>query len=135
MWVVLNMLHRISLEEITLAAKTVWPNRNVAMAIGEETMDIITKTYKRKSSFFAGKTSRGLVGGLFYLLGYKYDVVKNQKELADCLGTSDVTIRTSYRNWLEEFPDLFQETVTKLAQDQNLRWYLVVDCRQKISQS
>lgn len=128
------MFLRISLEEIVIAAKAVWPNRIVANAIGEETMDIMMKTYKRKRSFFAGKTSRGLVGGLFYLLSYKYDVVKNQKQLADRLGTSDVTIRASYRDWLEEFPDLFGDVVTKLAQDQNLRWYMVADCRRRISE-
>jgi transcription initiation factor TFIIIB Brf1 subunit/transcription initiation factor TFIIB len=131
----LNKLIRISPEEIKIAARTVWHNQLVANAISEETVDIITKTHKRKFSFFTGKTSRGLVGGLFYLLGYKYDAAKNQKELADRLGTSDVTIRASYRNWLEEFPDLFQEAVSKLAQDQNLRWYVLIDYRRKISQA
>lgn len=128
------MPNRISPEEVSMAARTVWANRRIADTIGEETVDIMMKTYKRKFSFFCGKTSRGLVGGLFYLLGYKYDDVKNQKELADLLGTSDVTIRVSYRSWLEEFPDLFQEVVGKLARDQNLRWYVILDYRRKTSQ-
>jgi transcription initiation factor TFIIIB Brf1 subunit/transcription initiation factor TFIIB len=129
------MPNRISAEEIKIAARTVWHNQRVANAISEEAVDIMMKTHKRKFSFFTGKTSRGLVGGLFYLLGYKYDAAKNQKELADRLGTSDVTIRASYRNWLEEFPDLFQDVVSKLAQDQNLRWYVLIDYRKKISQA
>jgi transcription initiation factor TFIIIB Brf1 subunit/transcription initiation factor TFIIB len=129
----MGILNRISPEEVMAAAKTVWHNQLIANAISQETVDIITKTHKRKFSFFTGKTSRGLVGGLFYLLGYKYDAAKNQKELADRLGTSDVTIRSSYRNWLEEFPDLFQDVIGKLAQDQNLRWYVLVDLRRKIS--
>ncbi len=124
---------RISTEEVTAAAKTLWLNQTVADAIAKDSIDIVEKTHKQKVSFFAGKTSRGLVGGLFYLLGYKYDSAKNQKELADHLGTSDVTIRTSYRNWLEEFPDFFQDVVGKLALDQNLRWYVLVDYRRKIS--
>ena len=130
----MNTSNRISPKEVTIAARTVWANRLIADAIGEETVEIITKTHKRKTSFFGGKTSRGLVGGLFYLLGYKYDYAKNQKELADALGTSDVTIRVSYRSWLEEFPDLFRDIIGKLAQDQNLRWYVILDYRRKISQ-
>ena len=127
----LTLLNRISPEEVETAAKTIWPNHVVAKDISEEAVDILVKTRERKFSFFNGKTTRGLVGGLFYLLGYKFDAVKNQKELADSLGTSDVTIRGSYRNWLEEFPDLFQDVVAKLAQDQNLRWYVLVDFRRK----
>lgn len=130
----MSILNRVIPEEVAIAAKTIWPNQLVAKAISDETVDIIMKTHKRKFSFFNGKTSRGLVGGLFYLLGYKYDAVKNQKELADRLGTSDVTIRASYRSWLEEFPDLFQDVLGKLAQDQNLRWYILIDYRKKISQ-
>jgi len=129
----LSITKRISPEEVAIAAKTIWPNQLIANAISKDTMDVIMKTHARKFSFFNGKTSRGLVGGLFYLLGYKYDAVKNQKELADRLGTSDVTIRASYRCWLEEFPDLFQDIISKLAQDQNLRWYVLVDLRRKIS--
>lgn len=129
----LSILNRIAPEEVEIAAKTIWPNQLIANAISQETADIIMKTHKRKFSFFNGKTSRGIVGGLFYLLGYKYDDAKNQKELADGLGASDVTIRSSYRNWLEEFLDLFQDVIGKLAQDQNLRWYVLVDLRRKIS--
>jgi transcription initiation factor TFIIIB Brf1 subunit/transcription initiation factor TFIIB len=128
------MPNKISPEEVTIVARAVWHNRLIADAIGRETVDILMTAHKRKFSFFGGKTSRGLVGGLFYLLGYKHDDVKNQKELADLLGTSDVTIRASYRSWLEQFPDLFQEVVGKLAQDQNLRWYVILDYRQKSSQ-
>ena len=129
----MDILRRLSPEEVAVAARTIWPNQLIANAISDETVGIIVKTHKRKFSFFNGKTSRGIVGGLFYLLGYKYDSVKNQKELADRLGTSDVTIRSSYRNWLEEFPDLFQDVIGKLAKDQNLRWYVLVDLRRKIS--
>lgn len=129
----MNIQNRISPEEVAIAAKTIWNNPLVAKAITDETMDLLMKVQKRRFLFFNGKTSRGLVGGLFYLLGYKYDVSKNQKELADKLGTSDVTIRASYRSWLEEFPDLFQKVVPKLALDQNLRWYVLVDYRKKVS--
>jgi hypothetical protein len=129
----LGILDRISPEEVTMAAKTLWQNKILANKIANEALETLMKTHKRRFAFFGGKTSRGLVGGLFYLLGYKYDAVKNQKELADRLGTTDVTIRTSYRNWLEEFPDLFVDVIGKLAQDQSLRYYVLTDLRRKIS--
>jgi hypothetical protein len=130
----LSILDRISPEEVTIAAKIIWTDHLIAKAISEDTAEILVKTHARKFSFFNGKTIRGLIGGLFYLLGYKYDAVKNQKELADRLNTSDVTIRASYRSWLEEFPDLFQNALGKLLQDQNLRWYVLTDLRRKVSQ-
>jgi transcription initiation factor TFIIIB Brf1 subunit/transcription initiation factor TFIIB len=129
----LGILNRISSDEVYIAARTVWFNKQISNRIADNTLEIIAKTSKRKFSFFNGKTSRGLVGGLFYLLGYRYDVVKNQKELADRLGTTDVTIRASYRSWLETFPDLFSDVISKLAQDQNLRYYVLTDLKRKIS--
>jgi hypothetical protein len=131
--VTLDFPNRISPEEVCIASRTVWFDKQTANRIAEDALEIIAKTHKRKLSFFNGKTSRGLVGGLFYLLGYKYDVVKNQKELADRLGTTDVTIRASYRNWLEAFPDLFLDIIGKLAQDQNLRYYVLTDLKRKMS--
>jgi len=129
----LGILNRISPDEVYIASRTVWLDKEIANRIANDALEIIAKTHKRRFSFFNGKTSRGLVGGLFYLLGYKYDAVKNQKELADRLGTTDVTIRASYRCWLEAFPDLFLDVIGKLAQDQNLRYYVLTDLKRKIS--
>ena len=131
-WTV-QLLNRITPDEVYIASRTLWLDKQIAYRIAEDALEIIAKTYMRKFSFFNGKTSRGLVGGLFYLLGYKHNVVKNQKELADRLGTSDVTIRASYRNWLETFPDLFLDVISKLGQDPNLRYYVLTDLKQKIS--
>ena len=102
----MNTLKRIPLSEVSIAAQAIWPEKNVSEEIASEVTKILNQTYKRKFVFFNGKSYRYLVGGLFYLLGYRYNVVKRQRELASALGTSDVTIRKAYRGWLETFPDL-----------------------------
>jgi hypothetical protein len=100
-----------------------------------ETVQIINQTYNRKFTFFSGKSSKCLVGGLFYLLGYRHDAIKNQNELADYLGTSDVSIRVSYRKWLEAFPDLFLDVIGKFAANSALRVFVLIDLKQSLLQS
>jgi transcription initiation factor TFIIIB Brf1 subunit/transcription initiation factor TFIIB len=95
----------------------------MAEKIASSALEIITIANKSNFAFFSGKSSRGLVGGLFYLLGFRYDAVKKQKELAGQLGTTDVTIRASYRKWLEEFPDLFSDVIDKIANSNKLGYF------------
>lgn len=120
------------MEEVLAAAHTVWSDTIVADQVALSTMEIISKTYSRKFVFFNGKSSKSLVGGLFYILGFKYDVPKKQRELADKLSTTDVTIRSSYKQWLETFPDLFLDVLAKLAQDSAFRQYVLIDFKPKI---
>jgi transcription initiation factor TFIIIB Brf1 subunit/transcription initiation factor TFIIB len=101
--------------EVIATAKTVWSDQIIAEKIAASALEIIAIASKSNSAFFSGKSSRGLIGGLFYLLGFRYDAVKKQKELAAKLGTTDVTIRASYRKWLEEFPDLLSDVSDKIA--------------------
>ena len=115
----LSILNRLS-SEVTAAAKTVWSDQVIAEKIASNALEIISNANKSKFAFFSGKSSRGLISGLFYLLGFRYDAVKKQKELAEKLGTTDVTIRASYRKWLEEFPDLFVDVSAKIADNNNL---------------
>jgi hypothetical protein len=110
-----SVLNRIPFEDVRAAAYTIWADRKIADKIALETIETINKTYYRKLSFFNGRKAKSIVGGLFYLLGYKYDAVKKQNELADKLGTTDHSIRDSYRKWLETFPDLFLDVIGKLA--------------------
>lgn len=112
--ITLSILDRLS-SEVAVAAKTVWSDRVIAEKIASSALEIITTANESKFAFFSGKSSRGLIGGLFYLLGFRYDAEKKQKELAEKLGTTDVTIRASYRKWLEEFPDLFADVNDKIA--------------------
>jgi transcription initiation factor TFIIIB Brf1 subunit/transcription initiation factor TFIIB len=118
----LSILHRITPEEITNAAKAVWQEQATAEKIALETLEIMTKASKQKFSFFNGKTSKSLVGGLFYILGYKHDAAKTQKELAAKLHTTDTTIRHSARKWLQEFSELFPDVINKLAEQDKLAY-------------
>ena len=101
--------------EVVAAARAVWLDQVLAEKIASSALELITNARKSKFSFFSGKSSRGLLGGLFYLLGFRYGAEKKQKELAEKLGTTDVTIRTSYRKWLEDFPDLFTDVSDKIT--------------------
>lgn len=112
----LSILKRISFEEILNAAETVWVNRTTAKKVAQAAFEIITKTSKNKVTFFNGRSSKSILGGLFYLLGFRYSNVKTQKKIAAQLGTTDVTVRVTYRKWLEEFPDLFPDAIGKLSE-------------------
>jgi hypothetical protein len=131
----MSILKRIPMDEVSAAAHTVWWDKSIADTIASETVQIINQTYTRKIVFFNGKSSKCLVGGLFYLLGFRYNAVKKQRELADQLGTTDVTIRVSYRKWLETFPDLFLDVIGKFAADRDLRYFVLLNLKQSLLQS
>jgi len=122
-------------DEVSVAAHAVWFDKSIADKITWETVRIINQTYTRKFSFFSGKSSKCLVGGLFYLLGYRYDAIKKQNELADTLGTSDVSVRVSYRKWLETFPDLFLDVIGKFGTNSVLRTFVLLDLKQSLLRS
>jgi transcription initiation factor TFIIIB Brf1 subunit/transcription initiation factor TFIIB len=126
------LFKRIPIEDVKAAAHVIWADSELADQIAKETILIINKTFYRKFSFFNGRRSKSLVGGLFYLLSYRYDAVKKQNELADALGTTDVSIRVSYRLWLETFPDLFVDVIAKFAQAKDLRSYVLFTFKNNI---
>jgi transcription initiation factor TFIIIB Brf1 subunit/transcription initiation factor TFIIB len=113
----LSILNRIRKEEILTLAKILWTDREKAEKIGISAVEIITRTSKDRVSFLSGKSSKSLLGGLFYLLGLRYEVTKTQKDLAEKLSTTEITIRASYRKWLDEFPDLFFGINDKFEED------------------
>jgi hypothetical protein len=123
----MSVLNRIQFEEISAASYTIWSNREIANKIAIDAFEIISNTSRRKFAFFTGKKSKFLMGGLFYLLGYRYNDVKLQRELAKQLTTTDMTIRHSYRQWLEAFPDLFLDVIGKFAADDNLKYFVLLD--------
>jgi len=131
----MGLLLRIHDDEVSAAAHNVWFDKSIAETIASETLQILNQTYARKSIFFGGKSSRFLVGGLFYILGYRYGVLKKQNEIADRLNTTDVTIRISYRKWLETFPDLFLDVISKFANNSSLRSFVLLDLKQSWLQS
>ena len=117
------------------ASHNIWLNTETADKIAFDAVQIINRTYARRFSFFNGKTSRSIVGGLYYLLGFRYNATKRQVEIADKLGTSDVSIRKSYRLWLEAFPDLFLDVIGKLAENKDLQSYVLLSLYQKSIQA
>ncbi|MCW4009389.1 MAG: hypothetical protein NWF05_02055 [Candidatus Bathyarchaeota archaeon] len=127
----MSILRRIPLKEISVAASTVWSDKATASKVALDADEIISRTYKRKFAFFTGKSSKCLVSGLFYILGFRYDAVVKQRALADKMGTSDVTIRASYKQWLETFPDLFLDVLGKLAQNAAFRCYVLSELKLK----
>jgi hypothetical protein len=128
----MSLLNRIPTEEVLAAANSLWEDKALANKVAFEAVQIINQTYKRKFAFYNGKRSGCLVGGLFYLLGYRYDSVKKQNELADCLGTTDVSVRLSYRKWLETFPDLFTDVIGKFAAHKDLRYFILIDLKKSM---
>ena len=131
----MSLLRRIPPAEISVAARAVWLNKSIADAIALETIKIMNQTYIRKFAFFNGKSAKSIVGGLFYILGFRHDAIKKQNELADQLGTTDVSIRVSYRNWLETFPDLFLDVIAKLASITAFQTYVLIDLKQNLLKS
>ena len=123
----MSVLRRIPLENISAASYNIWSNKEIADKIALEAFEIISCTCRRRFAFFNGKSSKCLVGGLFYLLGYRYNDVKLQRELAERLTTTDVSIRASYRQWLEAFPDLFLDVIAKLAADDKLKFFVLLN--------
>jgi transcription initiation factor TFIIIB Brf1 subunit/transcription initiation factor TFIIB len=99
-----HILSRIGQESILSFAQEIWRNQHSAAAkIASEALNVICRTYQTNPTFFSGKSAKGILGGLFYLLGHQFSKVKAQKEIARSLNATDVTIRASYRRWLKKF--------------------------------
>ncbi len=111
----------LKVQEIVAAAHLLWPNKKTATKITIDAVEIINQVCKKKFSFGSGKSFRCIVSGLFYLLGFRYDDSKKQREIAVTLQITDVSIRSSYKRWLKEFPDLFQDVIAKLATQERLQ--------------
>ena len=125
------MVERISFDNLVETAQMIWNDKITVHNVAADSYSIITKVQGRKTTFCSGRRAAALVGGLFYLLGFRYNDVKKQIELACKLGTTDVTIRKSYREWLISFPDLFVDVMGKLAQHESLRYFVLLDLMQK----
>jgi hypothetical protein len=110
-------------QEIKAGAYLLWPNNKTAVKITSSTIKIINQACKRKFSFGNGKSFRCLLGGLFYLLGFRYNDPKKQRDIAIALQITDVSIRSSYKQWLKEFPDVFQDIIARFASQELRRNY------------
>jgi hypothetical protein len=103
-----DILRRIGQESILSFAQEIWSDEHSATAkIALRAVNVICEAYQRDPAFFSGKSAKGILGGLFYLLGHRFRKNKTQKEIAESLNATEMTIRASYREWLREFPGMF----------------------------
>lgn len=94
--------NRVGREEILSYAQRIWQDQDrVTTEIASDALTIIHKKYEAEPTFFSGKSMKGIVGGLFYLLGQRYGKFKTQRQIATSLNTTDVTVRASCRTWTE----------------------------------
>jgi transcription initiation factor TFIIIB Brf1 subunit/transcription initiation factor TFIIB len=91
------------------AAKAVWVNQEVADDIASNALQILAKTSRQNLRFFCGKPPKCILGGLFYILGFRFKVVKTQSEIAYFLCTTEDSVRKSYNSWFREFPEQFTD--------------------------
>ena len=116
-----NGLERLSSAHVLSYASVMWRDKqSMAKLMATEASHIIQIVSKRRPTFFGGKSEKGLLCGIFYLLSLKNNALKTQREIAHSLDTTDVTLRASYRKWLEEFPDLFSDLCPLLAEDEKI---------------
>jgi transcription initiation factor TFIIIB Brf1 subunit/transcription initiation factor TFIIB len=97
---------RFSHRKILKQALRVWQDPIIAEPMAEEASQIIKTIHLKNRIFLSGKSEKGLLSGLFYLLGIKNEARKTQREIARGLNTNDVTVRNSYRDWLNIHPEL-----------------------------
>jgi len=100
---------RITPLQVLAWSLKVWGSKpQVGRRIGGEACRVIRRAYFEKPWFFCGKHAKPLVAGLFYILGWKYDVRQTEYQLAEALDISEASIRRSYRRWMAEFPWLYE---------------------------
>jgi len=102
-------------QEITILSQTLWSNKKISRKITIDVIKIMNQVYRKNFLFCNGKSWRCPLGGLFYLLGYRYNDPKRQKEIAHTLQTTEVSIRIYYKQWLRDFPELFQDITEKIS--------------------
>lgn len=110
-----TILTRKPHETTVLAARAVWVNQETADAIATNAVQVLVQASKANPRFFYGKTSKCVLGGLFYLLGYMFNAARTQREIADLLCTTEVSVRKLYKSWLNEFPQLFTDVSVKIS--------------------
>ena len=74
-WVCLRITPKKTLQ----LAHKIWSNGDTAREIGSEASEIIEQAYRKNPVFFSGRSSRGILSGLFYLLGLKHKSKKTQE--------------------------------------------------------
>jgi len=92
-----------------LAARAVWVDEEIADDIAKNALQILADTSKLNLRFFCGKAPKCILGGLFYILGFRFKAIKTQKEIADFLCTTEVSVAKSSKIWLQKLPQYFTD--------------------------
>jgi hypothetical protein len=92
-----------------LAARAVWVDEEIADDISKNALQILADTSKLNLRFFCGKAPKCILGGLFYILGFRFKAIKTQREIADFLCTTEVSVAKSSKIWLEKLPHYFTD--------------------------
>ncbi len=109
-----TILVRIPCEITEQAARAVWVNQEIADDIASNASQVLAQASRVNLRFFNGKSPKCILGGLFYILGFKFCAPKTQREIADFLCTTEVSVRKSYHSWLSEFPQFFTDATVKM---------------------
>jgi hypothetical protein len=123
-----TILTRITCEKIEVAARAVWVNQETADAIASNALQLMAQASSANLKFFNAKKPKCILSGLFYILGFRFSAVKTQREIADLLCTTEVSVRKSYKSWLSEFPQFFTDIRFKMSENRQFDYY-----RQRIS--
>lgn len=111
---------RVPPEEVLKLAHLIWPkDSSKAREIGLKAAEFIRKAYKKDPVFFCGKKRSRILSGLFYLLGIEYDMHVTEDKVGSVLGCASLTVRLSYRDWLNLMPGSFREMERILRQCQS----------------
>jgi len=109
-----SLIRHLSLVDALTAAYQICDDGQVAIKMVTHATAILKEAHETDPRFFNGKTTRSTIGGLFYLLGFRLYTHAHQKKIAYVLGTSDTSIRESYRRWLKTFPNAFADVTERL---------------------
>ena len=105
------ILRRLSHAQALFWANETWEGQGqVAKGMASKAMTLVLRAYEKNPAFFGNKSRKWILGGLFYLLGQRSGAAKTQKQIARSLGTTEMTIRASCREWLTQFPEFWSET-------------------------
>jgi transcription initiation factor TFIIIB Brf1 subunit/transcription initiation factor TFIIB len=109
-----SLLRRIGKEETLSLAQKIWPDQSkVATQIASEALTVIREKYQTDPTFFSGRSAKGIVGGLFYLLGQRYGNSRTQRQIATSLNTTEVTVRAHSRYWAEPIQNHYRRAKAK----------------------
>ena len=109
-----SLLRRIGKEETLSLAQKIWRDQSkVATQIASEALTAIHEKYQTDPTFFSGRSAKGIVGGLFYVLGQRNSNVRTQRQIATSLNTTEVTIRAYSRYWADPIQNHYRRAKTK----------------------